>query len=141
MKKLTKTNKIKESQIIQNAIQNLESGEIIVSSHQHDFVTTSFKDGTTLSCDGGNSYFRRVGDIKTRDIKWKDISLTNSDPITKLKRNLVWGTRGIDGNEPLKYVFLKNCDKNHLKSILKSQNQIKGTIYSKVIKEILKVKK
>lgn len=29
----------------------------------------------------------------------------------------IWGTNGLDGNQPTTYVLLKNCEKNHLEKI------------------------
>jgi hypothetical protein len=61
---------------------------------------------------------------------WKveDVRIINDDEIPDLGsdevifENIVWGTRGKDGKQPLKYVLLKDCDKEHLKAILENQN-------------------
>jgi hypothetical protein len=128
--------------IIQNAILNLETGEIIVSTHRHDFVTTYFKNGAFLSVDGGRDYLKRAGDIEGHGKRWKDISLLDESPFRIVKERLVWGTRGIDGKSPLKYVFLKDCSDLHLRNILETQPQIyKIPLFEKVIKLILKTSK
>lgn len=36
--------------------------------------------------------------------------------------HILWGTRGKNGDEPLKYVALKNCSIEHLQAILDTQN-------------------
>lgn len=37
---------------------------------------------------------------------------------------LLWGTYGKSGREPLKYVYLTDCEDDHLKAILKTQKQV-----------------
>ena len=126
--------------IIQNAIKIIESKEptYLVSAHRHDFVTYSFSDSCSISVDGGKDYLRRCGnfsDVGKLYIEW---SLTNKNTFKTICNRLLWGTRGKDGDEEFKYVLLKDCSKTHLRAILKTQDQIKGTIYEKVIRFWLK---
>lgn len=129
--------------IIQNAIQILEGNEkFLVSSHVHDFRTHTFEDGTSISVDGGYDYIKRCfpeGDTGYGK-KWYGYSLNSSDPFDTIKERLLWGTRGIDGKQPLNWVRLIDCSTTHLQAILEYPYQIGKTlspIYTKVIKHIL----
>ena len=46
--------------IIQNAVNCLSCGDLIVSKHRHDFVTCTCG---SISVDGGQSYLRRAGSL------------------------------------------------------------------------------
>lgn len=54
-----------------------------------------------------------------------------------LDSDLLWGTFGKSGTEPLKFVQLRDCTSEHLKAILRTQKQIYGTRYEVAIKAIL----
>lgn len=54
--------------IVQNAVNCLSCGDLIVSKHRHDFVTCTCG---AISVDGGQSYLRRVGDFANAvDLSW-----------------------------------------------------------------------
>ena len=54
--------------IIQNAVNCLSCGDLIVSKHRHDFVTCTCG---AISVDGGQEYLRRVGDFANAvDLSW-----------------------------------------------------------------------
>ena len=54
--------------IIQNAVNCLSCGDLIVSKHRHDFVTCTCG---AVSVDGGQEYLRRVGDFANAvDLSW-----------------------------------------------------------------------
>jgi hypothetical protein len=53
--------------------------------------------------------------------------------------NYIWGTRGVDGDQRLKWVLLKNCTKDHLQNILKSVSNIAENT-TKIIKYLIKKK-
>ena len=129
--------------ILQNAILIMENNledDFLVSSHVHDFQEYIFKNGDTVYVDGGRDYIRRGGSVIQNNVDygktWMEWCLTDDEPFYTIKSKLLWGTRGKDGKQPFKYVRLLNCDTNHLKMILKTQ-QI-SPIYESVIKSILK---
>ena len=139
--RIRKSRAEKRPVIIQNAILNLESGEIIVSTHRHDYVTSYFEDGSCISADGGLDYFKRSFNCSGNH-RYKDISLVESDCLNKKIDCLVWKTFG-KNNEYApdgKWFLLRDLTKSHLKAILKTEKQIKNTVYEKAIKEILKNK-
>jgi hypothetical protein len=54
--------------IVQNAVNCLSCGDLIVSKHRHDFVTCTCG---AISVDGGQEYLRRVGDFANAvDLSW-----------------------------------------------------------------------
>ena len=54
--------------IVQNAVNCLSCGDLIVSKHRHDFVTCTCG---AVSVDGGQEYLRRVGDFANAvDLSW-----------------------------------------------------------------------
>jgi hypothetical protein len=54
--------------IVQNAVNCLSCGDLIVSKHRHDFVTCTCG---AVSVDGGQEYLRRVGDfVNAIDVSW-----------------------------------------------------------------------
>ena len=129
--------------IIQNAIKITENHPeeyFLVSSHRHDYVTYTFKNGKSVSVDGGSGeggYLRRAyTDKLDYGTLWMEWNVDDKEPLSAIKEKLLWGTYGKDGKSPLKYVLLKNCETEHLQLILKQPKL--GKLYSKVIKSILK---
>lgn len=116
--------------ILQNALMVNVTGEIIVSTHRHDFV--SDKSGRYF-VDGGHEYLRRT---VANEGEITDLSLSHLATQEELIDKLVWGTYGKSGKEPRKWVLLKNCETDHLEAILKIPGLAAYTI--KTIKEILK---
>jgi hypothetical protein len=52
------------------------------------------------------------------------------------KQNMIWGTRGLDGKQGVKYKMLTDLETDQLEAILKTQFHI-GDDYKRAIKEIL----
>lgn len=113
-------------QIVHNSIQTPD-GTILVSNHTHDYVC--HKDtitGDIQCCDGGNSYLRRT--FTTAD--YKDLSLYADDPHEVIRERVVRGGRGINGDEPLKYVVLKDINDDWLLAIIKYEEELRpGNLY------------
>lgn len=54
--------------IVQNAVNCLSCGDLIVSKHRHDYVTCTCG---AVSADGGQDYLRRAGDFANAvDLSW-----------------------------------------------------------------------
>lgn len=66
-----------------------------------------------------------------------------SDEPKKLYPHLKWGTYGKGGcNWPhVKWVNIDDCSDEHLRAILETQGQIKGTQYESAIQHILRYRK
>lgn len=104
-------------------IQRIQTpdGTILNSSHRHDYVEHHDKvSGEMYMIDGGSSY--RRGSINS--VKAKDLSVYDDEPHEIIREAFEWGTRGISGQQPLKYVELKNLDTDHIEAILETQYQI-----------------
>ena len=113
--------------IVLNKIKCNHCEDEIESTHQHDYKEC--KCGKVMT-DGGNAYLRRSGNPDY----YTDLSLY--DEGDNAKNNLRWGTRGKDGDQPLTYKKLIDCDSDHLVAILETQKNI-NLLYRKVITEIL----
>jgi hypothetical protein len=101
--------------LIQNAIQLIHNGEIVVSSHVHDFQSRTLPDGYVVGIDGGLEYVRCMGSFVNRA---ESLSLYSSSPFDEIIDKIVWGTGGVDERNPLKYVFLKDCGTQYLRAML-----------------------
>jgi hypothetical protein len=131
--------------IIQNAVMIVEDWpkySFLVSSHVHDFQTHEFHDGTSVSVDGGHDYIRRCypQNYAGYGTKYMEYSLDDTEPFSVIKQKLLWGTRGKDGFQPLKWVRLIDCDADHLQAILDypyTVNKRLSPLYKEVIKDIL----
>lgn len=104
---------MKDKFLIQNSVICLACGDRLVSYYHYDYVTCNCSNKT--SCDGGLSYERCGG---------KDLELVKSDsvysdaPFEVIRKVLLRGGRGINGDEELKYVALKDIDDEWLENII-----------------------
>lgn len=113
------------SKILQNSIKIVEDGEIsyLQSFRRHDYRVHSFKDGSTIFLDGGCSqanggdYFRSNGSLD-RPGKCEKWFLHDDSPFELIAAKLLWGSRGKDGKQPLKYTPFAELELDHLKAIL-----------------------
>jgi hypothetical protein len=98
--------------LIKNAMQTPD-GTILDSTHRHDYKTHTDANGKTYMVDGGLDYVRRSahGDEE-------DLCLYDDAPHIIQASVLEWGTYGINGDQPLKYVTIAEMDTDHLKAVL-----------------------
>ena len=108
------------NQIIYNAIRTPD-GTVLESKHQHDYREYVDQNGKTYMVDGGLSYLRRNGSPSE---DYQELSVYQDDPHEKVREVLRWGTRGPDGDQPLKYVLLKDMSTDHIQAILDTQYHI-----------------
>jgi len=116
-----------ESKIIQNAVKITEGNAVtyLVSSHRHDYKVYNFENGSTYAVDGGKEYIRRGFSSLTdypSDSRIDDYNLSEESDFDVVKNKLLWGTRGVSGKDPLKYLPFKELSVSHLKSILEYAN-------------------
>ena len=93
---------------------------VLTSRHRHDYKLHKDKNGEIYICDGGIDYTKR----SVNNEPYEDLSLYSDDPFEILRENIIWGTYGKNGNEPLQYKSISNMSSNHINSIL---SQIKLT--------------
>lgn len=109
-----------EKRIIQNMIRTPD-GTVLVSGSIHDFKVHKDDNGKEYMVDGGRSYLRRY---IVKDAPHTELSLFEGDPHDKIRSNFTWGTRGINGDEPLDFILLKDLDTNHVKAIIETQKHL-----------------
>lgn len=107
------------AKLIQNAFEY--DGVIYNSTHVHDFVQTP--DGAYCT-DGGLEYLRRnfFCDGDYEDIK--DLTLDSNSTIEEICNKLVWGTYGINGDQPLKWVRIADMTDSHRLAVLENCQNI-----------------
>jgi len=108
-------------------------GTILESMHRHDYKTYIDKNGLEYMVDGGLEYLRRnVQDSAPAT----EMSVYNTDPHETIREAFKWGTRGIDGKQPLTYVVLKDMTTDHIEAILETQTHITQEIRQVFIDEL-----
>ena len=104
---------MEERILLHNSIKTPD-GTILVSRHVHDYVSHEDKVvGTTYAIDGGQSYQRMISGGK-----FENLSVYVGDSHEKVREVVERGGRGINGDEPLKYVVLKDISDNWLEAII-----------------------
>lgn len=103
--------------IIYNAIRTPD-GKILESTHRHDYRTYLDKNGYTYMVDGGIDYLRRN---IVKEAPATDLPVYLEDGHEKVREFAKWGTYGKTGNEPFRYVTLKDMEVEHIKACLRTQ--------------------
>lgn len=108
---------------VYNAIRTPD-GTILHCENRHDYQQHFDKVvHETYMNDGGGYYVRRSVNI----VPFEDLSVWSSDTHEKIRNVFSWGTRGVNGDEPLRQVLLKDMSDDHIKAILRTQRHIDGT--------------
>lgn len=123
--------------VIQNAARIKSTGQIIKSTHRHDQVMVKLPSGKDFFIDGGLDYIRYVP-LCNDEVEYLFLDETSSDE--EVLDKLLWGTRGVDGDQPLEYKFIKDLDSSHLQAILDNVPSV-GEIHKKVIMYHLSIKR
>ena len=100
------------STIIRNALRTPDGTEIR-SRHRHDYVTHTDANGKEYMVDGGNDYIRRSANGDE-----EDMVVTTEDSFEVVRQACDWGTYGINGDQPLRYVTVAEMETAHIESIL-----------------------
>jgi hypothetical protein len=103
--------------IIQNALKCLKCDTIILSTYPHDYKTC--KCGKTM-VDGGNEYLK----CSSEEGLVEELYLWDDSSSEDYNQKLVWGTRGLDNNEPVVFKKIKDLETFHIQAILRTQVQI-----------------
>ena len=92
-------------------------GTVLTSRRRHDFVEHTDKNGRTYYIDGGLDYVRGTahGD---EEYMTTYISFRHSEN----RANAFWGTRGVDGKQPLDFIPIKDMETAHIELVLKECN-------------------
>lgn len=121
--------------IIRNAIMTPD-GTYLRSYHRHDYK--EHKDALTgeiYIVDGGYDYLRRS--INTTPAVSLDVYL--SDPFEMIREAFVWKSYGKNYEHLPDGIYIKLCDMTteHIRAILETQTQIKGTYVEMLFKKEL----
>lgn len=121
--------------IIRNAIMTPD-GTYLRSYHRHDYK--EHKDALTgeiFIVDGGTDYLRRS--INTTPAVSLDVYL--SDPFEMIREAFVWKSYGKNYEHLPDGIYIKLCDMTteHIRAILETQTQIKGTYVEMLFKKEL----
>ena len=124
----------KDERIVINMIKTPD-GTILESQHRHDYKVYMDKNGVEYMVDGGREYLRRR---MVKEAPFEEMSLYGDSDIEEIREYFLWGTRGKNGDEPIKYIKLKDMDLDHLLAIVETQTQLRGRVELEVFKsEIL----
>lgn len=102
-----------EKQLIYNSVKCLNCGEVLVSYHRHNYKTCGCENQTSV--DGGLDYLRYGGKDMT---KVEVNSLYDDESFEQIREVVCRGGRGVNGDEPLKYVKLSEVDDEWLQAII-----------------------
>lgn len=100
-------------QLLVNMIK-CPDGTILESRYRWDKVSHTQKDGTLYSIDGGLS----SNEVWTTGKDYENLSCYVGDPHTIIRDRFSWGSRGVDGTEPLHYILLKDITERHLENLI-----------------------
>jgi len=121
--------------LVYNAIRTPD-GTVLESKHRHDYVVYQDKNGKEYMVDGGLEYTRRNVHA---DTPYEELSVYTTDGHDKVREVLKWGTYGIDGNQPLTYITLKDMNIGHIQACLDTQSRMHPT-YRQAFEEELKLR-
>ena len=110
--------------LVYNAIRTPD-GTVLESKHRHDYVVYQDKNGNEYMVDGGLEYTRRNVHA---DTPYEELSVYTTDGHDKVREVLKWGTYGIDGNQPLTYITLKDMNIGHIQACLDTQSRMHPTL-------------
>lgn len=99
--------------IVYNAVKCNVCNQTIVSYHTHDYKTCGCDNEAMV--DGGLSYARYGAKDMSKITKY---TYTDQDPHDLIRNFVAWGTYGKKGDEPLKYVFIKDMSDDHLRAVI-----------------------
>lgn len=108
-----------DKKILVNKIRTPD-GTILQSHFTHDFKTHLDKNGEEYMVDGGLSYLRR----SLNKHQFEELSLFSDDDHKLIRDNFSWGTRGVNGDQPLTRIVLKDMTSEHIDAILETQTHI-----------------
>ena len=99
---------------VRNAIRTPD-GAVIYSRHRHDYQTHVDANGKEYMVDGGLDYLRRS---VHPDAPYEELAVASDQPFEIVREALEWGTRGVHGDQPVKYVKMSDLHSDHIYSIL-----------------------
>lgn len=102
-----------ERQVLVSRIQTPD-GTILESRNRHDYNCHIDKNGEYYMIDGGSDYLRTSVNKEPA----VNISVYIDSPHEEIREVFTWGTRGVNGDQPLQYKLLKDLTTDHVKNII-----------------------
>lgn len=109
--------------LVLNKIRTPDGTEL-TSYHVHDYKTHKDKNGETYMVDGGQDYLRR----NINKIPYEEMSLTVNAEFTKIRENMYWGSRGVNGDQALIWNKISEMETSHIEAVLENCLHI-STVY------------
>jgi len=101
---------------------------VLYSRSRHDYKTHLDANGKTYMIDGGLDYVRcSANGDEIHHCVWDD------DPFDKVRKAVEWGTYGINGDQPLRWVRLCDMETDHINAVLKNVPSI-GDSYARAFR-------
>jgi hypothetical protein len=101
--------------------------------HRHDYVCYTDANGKEYMVDGGLDYLRRnIHD----DAPYEELSLYCNSDHEVVREAFRWGTRGLDGKQPLSWLVLKDMATDHVEAILETQTHLRDHIRQVFVNEL-----
>ena len=104
------------STLVYNAIRTPD-GTVLESKHRHDYVVYQDKNGNEYMVDGGLEYTRRNF---YADAPYEELSVYTTDGHDRVREAVKWGTYGINGDQPLTRILLKDMNTGHIQACLEN---------------------
>jgi len=116
-------------EIILNRIQCNLCGDIITSHYRHNFVSCKC---ACCSVDGGRSYLKRSYSFAGEEgsLPYTDLSVMSSASFEDVRKALMRGSRGVNGDQPLTWVALSEISDDYLTNLIayKEQNMYTDSV-------------
>jgi len=107
------------TQMVANRLKTPD-GTILHSMHRHDYVTHIDANGEEYMLDGGNDYIR----TNVNKVSAEYLTVYVNDDHSIIREVFTWGTRGPNGDQPIKRIYLQDMDIDHIHAILETQIHI-----------------
>ena len=104
------------TQLVANRIRTPD-GTILQSFNRHDYKTHYDLNGEVYMVDGGLDYSKRSVNV----VPAEDLSVYVGDDHLHIRTAFCWGTRGILGDQPTRWVPLAELEDDHIEAILDTQ--------------------
>lgn len=116
-----------------NAIKTPD-GTVLWCEDGHDCKTHKDKvSGENYMNDGVGYSIRR----SVNNVPFEDLSVWSNDPFEKVRTAKFWASYGKDGKSKKRIMALEEMEDSHIRAILETQRQIRGTSIEKLfLKEI-----
>ena len=101
------------NRIIYNAIRTPD-GTVLESRHVYDYKTHTDKNGEVYMVEGGLEYLLPSCNTHTAE----ELAVYLEDGHEAVREVATWGSYGKNGDEPLKYILIKDMTEEHIQNCL-----------------------